>query len=65
MKILSVRLKSVIITAIVILIVVSGILFTAHTLSDTVSADVRMIPIYNVDTTEKKVAVTFNCSEMQ
>lgn len=62
MKILSVRLKSVIITAIVILIVVSGIFFTAHTLSDTVSADVRMIPIYNVETDENKVAMTFNCA---
>ena len=62
MKILSVRLKSVIITAIVIIIVVSGIFFTAHTLSDTVSADVRMIPIYNVKTDENKVAMTFNCA---
>ena len=62
MKILSVRFKSVIITAIVILLVVSGIFFTAYTLSDTVSADVRMIPIYNVETDENNVAVTFNCA---
>ncbi len=62
MKILSVRLKSVIITAFVLLVVVFGIFLTAHTLSDAVSAEARMIPIYNVDTTENKVSVTFNCA---
>lgn len=62
MKILSVKLKSIIITALVIIMVALGIFFTAHTLSDTVSAEARMIPIYNVDTPENKVAVTFNCA---
>ncbi len=62
MKILSVKLKSVIITMVVIFAVVFGIFLTAHTLSDAVSAEARMIPIYNVDTTENKVAVTFNCA---
>ena len=62
MKIMSVKLKSVIITMIVILAVVSAIFFTASTLSDAVSAQARLIPIYNVDTTENKVAVTFNCA---
>ncbi|MBR5497789.1 MAG: polysaccharide deacetylase family protein [Clostridia bacterium] len=62
MKILSVRMKSVIITAIVMLIVVFGIFITAHTLSDAVSVQARMIPIYNVDTQENKVAITFNCA---
>ena len=62
MKILSVRLKSVIITAFVLLIVVFGIFLTASSLSDVVSAEARMIPIYNVDTPENKVAVTFNCA---
>ena len=62
MKIMSVKLKSVIITMIVIIAVVSGIFFTASTLSDAVSAQARLIPIYNVDTTENKVAVTFNCA---
>ena len=62
MKILSVRIKSVIITAIVMLIVVFGIFITAHTLSDAVSVQARMIPIYNVDTQENKVAITFNCA---
>ena len=62
MKILAIKLKSVIITAVVILLVVFGIFFTAHTLSDTVSAEARMIPIYNVNTPENKVAVTFNCA---
>ena len=62
MKILAVKLQSVIITMAVILLVVFGIFMTAHTLSDAVSAEARMIPIYNVDTDEKKVAVTFNCA---
>ena len=62
MKILSVKLKSVIITMIVILAVVFGIFMTAHTLSDAVSGEARMIPIYNVDTDEKIVAITFNCA---
>ncbi len=62
MKILSVKLKSVIITMLVILAVVFGIFLTAHTLSDAVSGEARMIPIYNVDTDENKVAITFNCA---
>ena len=62
MKILSVKLKSVIITMVVILLVVFGIFLTAHTLSDAVSGEAKMIPIYNVDTAENKVAVTFNCA---
>jgi len=62
MKILSVKLKSVIITMIVILAVVFGVFMTAHTLSDAVSTEARMIPIYNVDTPENKVAITFNCA---
>ncbi len=62
MKILSVRLKSVIITSFVLLVVVFGIFLTAHTLSDAVSTEARMIPIYNVDTDENKVSVTFNCA---
>lgn len=61
MKIMSVRLKSLL-TAVILLIVVLVIFFTAHVLSDAVSAQTRMIPIYNVDTTEKKVAITFNCA---
>ncbi len=51
-----------IITAFVIIVVVLGIFFTASTLSDAVSAETRMIPIYNVDTPENKVALTFNCA---
>ena len=62
MKILSVKLKSVIITMTVILLVVFGIFLTAHTLSDAVSGEARMIPIYNVDTAKNKVAITFNCA---
>ena len=62
MKILALKLKSVIITIIVMLIVVFGIFMTAQTLSDAVSGEARMIPIYNVETAEKKVAITFNCA---
>ena len=62
MKILAIKLKSVIITVVVILLVVFGIFFTASTLSDAVSAEARMIPIYNVNTPENKVAITFNCA---
>ena len=47
---------------VVILAVVFGIFMTAHTLSDAVSGETRMIPIYNVDTADKKVAITFNCA---
>ena len=62
MKILSVKLKSVIITGTILIAVAVGIFLTASSLSDVVSAQVRLIPIYNVDTTENKVAVTFNCA---
>ena len=62
MKILSVKLKSVIITGIILLVVAVGILVTASSLSDIVSAQARMIPIYNVKTDKNKVAVTFNCA---
>ena len=62
MKILAVKLQSVIITMAVILLVVFGIFMTAHTLSDAVSGEAKMIPIYNVDTSEQKVALTFNCT---
>ncbi len=62
MKILSVKLKSVIITGIVLIAVAVGIFLTASSLSDVVSAETRMIPIYNVATDENKVAVTFNCA---
>ena len=62
MKILSVRLKSVIITVFVLLTVVFGIFLTDHTLSDAVSGEAKMIPIYNVDTAENKIAMTFNCA---
>lgn len=46
----------------VILAVVIGVFLTACTLSDAVSAEARMIPIYNVDTNENKVAISFNCA---
>ena len=62
MKILSVKLKSVIITGVILIAVAVGIFLTASSLSDVVSAEARMIPIYNVDTPENKVAVTFNCA---
>ena len=62
MKIYYVKAKSVIITAFILLFVVFGIFITAHTLSDAVSGEARMIPIYNVNTADKKVAITFNCA---
>ena len=62
MKILSVKLKSIIITGVILIAVAVGILLTASSLSDVVSAETRMIPIYNVDTPENKVAITFNCA---
>ena len=62
MKILSVKFKSVVITGVILIAVAFGIFLTASSLSDAVSADARMIPIYNVDTPENKVAVTFNCA---
>ena len=62
MKILSVKLKSVIITGVILIAVAVGIFLTASSLSDVVSAETRMIPIYNVDTPENKVAITFNCA---
>lgn len=62
MKVFSFRLKSVLITAAVILAVVGSVLFVASKVTDAVSAQARMIPIYNVDTSSNKVAVTFNCA---
>ncbi len=62
MKILSVKLRSVIIAAVVIIAVVAATCIAAHTLSEAVFSSERMIPIYNVDTTENKVAITFNCA---
>ena len=38
------------------------IFLTTHTLSDMVSGEARLIPIYNVDTKTNNVAVTFNCA---
>ena len=62
MQILSLRLKTVIITLIIMALVSIGTFLMAHTLSDAVSGQARLIPIYNVDTQENKVAVTFNCA---
>ncbi len=62
MKVLSVRLKSIFITAAVLLAVTVGVYFMASLVNDTVSADDRMIPIYDVDKDTNEVAVTFNCA---
>ena len=62
MRILSLRLKTVIITLLVMAFVAIGTFLMAHTLSDAVSGQARLIPIYNVDTQENKVAITFNCA---
>ena len=52
MRILSLRLKTVIITLLVMAFVAIGTFLMAHTLSDAVSAQAMLIPIYNVDTQE-------------
>lgn len=62
MKILSVKLKSVIITALVLLAVTIGVFFMASLVNEAVSANDRMIPIYDVDKDTNEVAVTFNCA---
>lgn len=62
MKILSFRLKSVFITAVVLLAVTIGVFFMASLVNETVSANDRMIPIYNIDKDTNEVAVTFNCA---
>lgn len=62
MKILSFRLKSILITAFVILSVVFAVFFAAHTLTEAVSADKRIIPIYNVEKDTGEIAITFNCA---
>ncbi|MBQ8209118.1 MAG: polysaccharide deacetylase family protein [Clostridia bacterium] len=62
MKILSLRLKSIFVTAAVLLAVTVGVFFMASIVNEAVSADDRLIPIYNVDTDSNKVAVTFNCA---
>lgn len=62
MKVFSLRLKSIIITAVVILAVVFGVLFMARSVNSAVSAEARLIPIYSVETPSKKVSVTFNCA---
>lgn len=61
MKILSVRLKTLI-TACILLTIVLLTFFAVSMVTDAVSGEARLVPIYNVDTTENKVAVTFNCA---
>ena len=60
MKIISFKLKSVLITAAIILAVTFGVLFAASKVTDAVNAGARMLPIYNVQTDSNNVAVTFN-----
>lgn len=62
MKILLFRLKSIIITALVVLSVVIAVYFTAHSLNEAVSANERIIPIYDVAKDANEIAITFNCA---
>lgn len=62
MKILSVKLKTVIITAVILLAAAAGVFFLASTVNEAVYGENRKIPIYAVDTNEQKIAVTFNCA---
>ncbi|MCD7828429.1 MAG: polysaccharide deacetylase family protein [Clostridiales bacterium] len=63
MKIFSFRLRSIIVVAAVILAAAAGIFFMSRTLTDAVSADTRLIPIYNVETSSNNVAISFNFAE--
>lgn len=62
MKIFSFRLKSIIITAVILIAVTFGVYFMASQVSEAVSASERMIPIYNVNKDTNEVAITFNCA---
>lgn len=61
MKILSVKLTSLL-TAAVLLIVTLLTLLTTSALAQSVSGTTQMIPGYNVDTNTSNIAVTFNCA---
>lgn len=60
MRLISIKLKSIIITGVIILCVVFSVLFMARGLNDAVYSENRLLPIYNVKTDESKVALTFN-----
>ena len=62
MKVLSVRLKSIFVVGAVLLAVTLSVFFMTSLVNDTVSADDRMIPIYNVDKSTNEIAITFNCA---
>ena len=62
MKIFSFKLRSIIITAVIIMAVCIGVYFMAAQVSEAVLASERMIPIYNVDKDTNEVAITFNCA---
>ncbi len=62
MKIFSLRLKSITITAIILIAVCLGVYFMASLVNEAVSANDRLIPIYNVDKDTNEVAITFNCA---
>lgn len=62
MKILSFRLKNIIIACMVVIGIGFGIYFTAAKVVEAVSTSERMIPIYNVDKDTNEVAITFNCA---
>lgn len=62
MQIFPVKLKTILITAVVLLAVAIGVFFMASTVNEAVVGEARLIPIYKVDTQEKKVALTFNCA---
>lgn len=58
----SFRLRSVIITAVMLIVVCLCVYFFASQVSEAVSASERMVPIYNVDKDTNEVAITFNCA---
>ena len=63
LKIFSFKLKSILLVAFIILTVCGCVLFAASKITDTVSAQTRLLPVYRVDTQDNRVAVTFNCAD--
>ncbi len=62
MKVFSLAKKDVSLIIIMLVWFFTMIFVVTYTLSATVSADVRRIPVYSVDTDVKEIALTFNCA---
>ncbi len=62
MKVLSVAKKDVSLIIIMLLWIISLVFAVVYTLNTTVSAEVRRLPVYSVETDIKEIALTFNCA---